>query len=98
LGHILWNVIPIIILLLALGVWKLIKRQYFWLLPIGLVLLRVPLLFATEPANYFMYYLPVYIVGGFILMLQLVLYVDKRHPALATRFTGRSALPHRKIR
>ena len=77
LGHIFWDVIPAIVLLLLLGLKKLFSRQYFWALLSFFVLLSAPLLFLAAPANYFMYYLPVYIVGYFIVTLNILLYFDK---------------------
>lgn len=69
LGHLFWNTIPTILILLVILLTSLVKRRLFFVLIILLVLIRVPLLFITAPANYFMYYLPVYITGNFLILL-----------------------------
>lgn len=76
-GHIIWDSIPAMVALFALGVIKLLRREYFWAILAGFVLLRAPLLFLTAPANYFMYYLPIYIVGYFMVLLAAVQNFDR---------------------
>lgn len=78
-SKIIWNAIPTIIIIIILGIYKLTKKQYFWVFISALVVMRTVLLFLTAPANYFMYYLPVYMSGNLIIFLCLLLYIDKKH-------------------
>jgi hypothetical protein len=78
LGSLVWDSIPTILVLIFIAVRKLIQKQYFWVVIIGLAITRAPLIFFTAPATYFMYYLPVYMSGNFIIMLIFIMYLDKR--------------------
>lgn len=80
-GHVFWNIIPVILLLAALFVRKVWTKQFFWAFIVGLILARVPLIFITAPANYFMYYLPVYMSGYFVLLISLLFYLESRKAA-----------------
>jgi len=77
-GHVFWDVIPVILFVVILAIQRLFTRQYFWLFLTILVLLRVILLFFSAPANYFMYYLPVYMSGLFLVGVALLLWIDKK--------------------
>lgn len=78
IGHILWNNIIPIVLLAVITIYKAFRREWFWCCILLLILLRVPLLFLTAPANYFFYYLPVYIAGYFFAFLHLSIWLSKR--------------------
>lgn len=95
MSHFVWNIIPIFLLLVIVGLWKIIRRQYIWFFVIALILLRPILLFFAAPASYFMYYLPTYLSGSFIITLTLLLYVDKKH--LLTKFKGISSKIHNRV-
>lgn len=59
--RILWNgFIPIILATICL-IYKFLKKDWFMLGLLVLVLARVPLLFITAPAPFFMYYLSIYL-------------------------------------
>lgn len=77
IGHAFWNLIIPILLLLGVFVHALIKRRTFWVVACIFILLRVPIIFITAPASYFMYYLPVYISGFTITILYLLFYYRK---------------------
>lgn len=65
--HVLfWNLfIPLTLMLISLA-FKLAKKNWATALIISTVLARVPLLFVTSPAPYFMYYLSVYLISYFL--------------------------------
>jgi len=77
-AHFFWNSIIPMTLLLILGIAKLVKRQYLWAVLAGLVLLRVPLMFLTEPADYSFYYQSVYMIGYFLVAFAAIEYIDRR--------------------
>lgn len=77
LGHIFWNLFIPILLLLAVLLHSVIKRRVFWVIACIFILLRVPIIFATAPASYFMYYLPVYISGFAVSLIYLLMYYRK---------------------
>lgn len=78
LGHILWNAIIPISLLCMIDVIMLLKKRWLWVCITTLVLLQIPIIFLTAPANYFFYYLPAYIIGYFIAACTAILYLDRR--------------------
>lgn len=67
ISHLIWNIIPITIGLVGLFIVALLRRKVMLAIVVVFILTRVPLIFLTAPANYFMYYLPVYISGGALL-------------------------------
>lgn len=73
--NIFWNLfIPFALILICL-IYKLIKKDWFMVFLILTVIARVPLVFATAPAPYFMYYLSVYLcayVISFIVILEFI--------------------------
>jgi len=83
LAHFFWNALIPIALLLIAGIAKLVKKQYLWAAAVALVLIRVPLLFLTEPANYFFYYQSIYMIGYFLTTLLAVRYFDRRRASKA---------------
>lgn len=63
LTAIVWNAIPsIVVVLLALGV-ALLRRRWVLAVSAAAVFGSAVLVFLTEPASYFMYFFPVYLVG-----------------------------------
>ena len=59
--NVFWNLfIPIILILISL-IYKLIKKDWFMVVLILAIIARIPLVFATAPAPYFMYYLSTYL-------------------------------------
>lgn len=76
LGHVLWNSIPAILLIILSLIYCIVNRKKFWIFIICLILARVIMLFLTSPARYFMYYLPVYMNGYFVVMVLLLKYID----------------------
>ena len=75
---IFWNYIPIVLVLGILLIYKLVKKEYILSILLLFVLVRVPLLFLTAAAHYFMYYFPTYLTGIYIIMLLIVLKLDKK--------------------
>lgn len=67
LGKAVWTIIPVTVLLVAgLGL-AFFRRKILFGAVIVLVLLRVAGVFVSAPANFFMYYLPVFMSGWFLL-------------------------------
>lgn len=59
--NIFWNLfIPFILILFSL-IYKLIKKDWFMVFLILMVIARIPIVFLTSPAPYFMYYLSTYL-------------------------------------
>jgi len=69
LGRIIWSVIPTVVLLLALVIFFIIKRLWVFLGVCVLLIAHTTLLFLTAPASYFMYYIPIYLCGGVLVIL-----------------------------
>jgi len=78
LGKIVWSIIPVSLGLVFLLVYSLIRRQWFWVIIAAVILTRVVVIFVTAPAHYFMYYLPIYVTGSFVLVLSLLFYLQNR--------------------
>lgn len=72
---IIWNLfIPLGLSILAL-IYTLVKRKWFMFFLLATVLIRVPIVFATAPAQYFMYYLSTYLccyVLSFVNILEII--------------------------
>ena len=58
-----WNVIPALVLLLVAFGTAIARRRWVPALVFGLMLLRAAITFVTAPADYFMYYFSVFLVG-----------------------------------
>lgn len=75
LHRLFWNcIIPFILIIFSL-IYRLIKKDWYMSVLILLVMARVPLLFATAPAPYFMYYLSVYLCSyilSFITIFEII--------------------------
>lgn len=81
IGHVFWNLIIPILLLLIVFMHSIKKRHTFWVVACIFILLRIPIIFITAPASYFMYYLPVYISGFTIPLIYLLIHSRKLNPA-----------------
>lgn len=75
LHRLFWNcIIPFILIIFSL-IYRLIKKDWYMSVLILLVMARVPLLFVTAPAPYFMYYLSVYLCSyilSFITIFEII--------------------------
>ena len=73
--NVFWNLfIPFTLILICL-VYKLIKKDWFMVFLILAVCTRIPLIFVTAPAPYFMYYLSTYVcsyVISFIVIFEII--------------------------
>jgi hypothetical protein len=78
IGHYIWNIIPVVLLLLGLMIHIIIKKKYIQASILASLLISALLIFLTAPASYFMYYLPLYIVGYYILVISALFYLDKK--------------------
>jgi len=78
LGHLVWNIIPTLAILLTLSAWLVIRKRYFWLILTGMLLIHAIALFFTAPANFFMYYFPVYLCGNFLIILIVITHREKQ--------------------
>ena len=59
--NICWNFfIPFTLILICL-IYKLVKKDWFMVFLILTVIARIPIVFVTAPAEYFMYYLSTYL-------------------------------------
>ena len=75
LHRLFWNCIIPFILIIASLIYRLIKKDWYMVVLILLIMARVPLLFATAPAPYFMYYLSVYLCSyilSFITIFEII--------------------------
>lgn len=64
--HICWNLfIPFTLILICL-IYKLIKKDWFMVFLILAIVMRIPIVFITAPAPYFMYYLSAYLCSYII--------------------------------
>lgn len=77
-ASIVWSIIPTIFLLSISIVYALWRKRFAWLLIFSLLLLQAVVIFFTTPANFFMYYIPVYITANFLLAMIFVIYLDNR--------------------
>ncbi len=70
--HIFYNVVPSMIIL-AIGIIVcLIKKKWALFFTLGVILAKVFVIILTAPDCFFMYYLPAYLVGAFLLWLFIV--------------------------
>ena len=75
--NIFYNVVPSMIVVFAACIISLIKRKWISFLTFGIILLKAVAIMLTAPDTFFMYYLPIYLVGYFTLILAIVLKIDK---------------------
>lgn len=72
LGRIIWNFIPMLIIMVVLCIYYFIKKEYSYFYIIFLPLIKACLVFCTAPATYFFYYFSIYLIG--ILIIGIVIY------------------------
>lgn len=68
-GYPFWSVILPVITLFGIFIYRLFRRSYFLATLPGILLATGAIVFLTAPANYFMYYLPLYINAYFMLVV-----------------------------
>jgi hypothetical protein len=73
-----WTVIPTLAALCLLFVLRVARRNWRQVLPPAVLLLHAGIVFLSTPTYYFMYWLPVYIVGNFLVATALVRWLDER--------------------
>ena len=78
--QVIWSAIPIGALLLAAFVYHIVRRRWIWAIAIAAILFQAAITFLTAPASYFMYYLPLYIAGWFLLGFMVVWWLSHRQP------------------
>ena len=77
--HIFYNVVPSMVIL-AIGIIVcLIKKKWALFFTLGVILAKVFAIILTAPDCFFMYYLPAYLVGAFLLWLFIVKCIVNRH-------------------
>jgi len=67
LGQIVWNFLPMLLSIIIGVIYYLIKKKYALAIILTLCFIKVPLIYITAPANYFFYYLSIYLVGLFVI-------------------------------
>ncbi len=82
--NIFYNVVPSILIVIFLFIKGLLNRNKLMYLISCIVLIRPCLLFATAPAQFFMYYLPTYICGYVLGIIYLISKLQKRNLDLYT--------------
>ena len=88
---IVWSIIPTILLLFALFIYAIIKRQWLLLYLSFLLICHSCIIFFTAPASYFMYYFPIYLSGNSILFAIALIKINEKHTfkALGRTTSGR---------
>lgn len=74
----IWSIIPVGVLLFGGLVVALAKRRWLIAGIIALIFLRVVAIFLTAPANYFVYFLPVFISGWAVVFYLAVRIIDQK--------------------
>lgn len=69
LGYPFWSILLPMIILCGLTVYRLHKRDFFIASLSVILLIIAALIFLSAPANYFMYYLPMYLNAYFMLII-----------------------------
>lgn len=73
-----WNVLLPVAGLIVCIIYEIYRKDLKSLLLLLAVFIRVPIIIATAPASYFMYYLSVYLVGWFMIVAVVVDRKEKR--------------------
>ena len=74
--NVFWNLfIPFTLILICL-IYKLIKKEWFMVFLILTVISRIPIVFATAPAPYFMYYLSAYLCTYIISAIVIIEFIS----------------------
>lgn len=74
-GAWVWNSVPIVLAMFVVFFLSLTRRRWIVALLVALELGRTAILFLTEPAGFFMYYLPVYMVGALLVFWTIAWFV-----------------------
>lgn len=80
-NHVVWNLLPPLLLGVIIFVYTLLRRKWLLLYVTLCNLAKVPLLFLTAPARYFMYYLSVYLFVYVVVFFALAIWCNRRSPA-----------------
>lgn len=80
LTPLVWNVIPALLLVVLAFVVALIRRRWIFATIFGLLIAQAGITFATAPANYFMYYWAIYLVGWVMLGVVVIGSIPARAP------------------
>lgn len=73
-----WNFIPIMIIIFVLMFTSLFKKRYVISLICLTTLGKIAIIFLTEPASYFMYYFPDYLLGFLLIIVSIGLYIKEK--------------------
>lgn len=73
-----WNFLPQLVLLAGVLLWSFFKKHWPLALLALAVFARVGLVFLTAPANYFFYYLSVYLCASFLVIFLVIHFVNTR--------------------
>lgn len=76
--NIIWNAVIPIIALVAIWVELLIRKKWKLLLLATAVVTRIPIVALTQPANWFMYVLPFYLVGYVYIIYRILMCISWR--------------------
>jgi hypothetical protein len=76
--QVVWSAIPVGILLVLAGAYLAWRRHWVWVIGVIIILIQAGITFLTAPASYFMYYVPVYIAGWFLLGIIAVYFLARR--------------------
>ncbi len=77
-GQIIWNFLPMLLTLVISLIYCFLKKNYGVAGLTLLCLIKAPLVFVTAPANYFFYYLSIYIIGLFPIGLLIYKLIERR--------------------
>lgn len=75
---IFWNILPVLIIILVCIVLSILRKDFFILCLQSSLILYTLILFLTSPANYFMYYFPIYLVGTLISILYIFMFKKEK--------------------
>ena len=77
--YIVWNLIPPMLFLIIGCIVFFIRKWYPEAFCLFAVLCKIPILFLTEPASFFMYYISVYLIGYFLLFSALASRLQRKN-------------------
>jgi hypothetical protein len=87
----IWTTIPTLAGLVVMTVVGMARRRrWSWALLSLVLVAHAGIVFLSAPAYYFMYYLPVYLAGNFVLAVAVVRWLDHRLSARAVRMPAAS--------
>lgn len=76
--HIFYNVVPSMVIVTILIIVCLIKKNWALFFTFGVIIAKAFAIILTAPDCFFMYYLPIYQVGSFMLWLTIVQFIYNR--------------------